>query len=391
MEDVKNQGYGNGPFETAAGSARRRWLRGVGRTGLAAGLLAGGLTRGFAQLPSGASWGTSQPVSSVDRIGLLLPKSDGPLGRAHAAVRAGIEVGYRRDGQGLAVDIYEVDDSARSLMAAYRGMLQRGTALTLGPLTRSGANLLLELGEVPITTIALNQIDGDNALPWNVLMFSLAAEQESLQLADIAFQSVRASLAADRPPRATIVAATSQIGRRAAGTFYERWRTLGGTAELPIELEESALYKFRGLVKAENQDLWFLSMAPQLARPVRIIIGRGQPVYGTSLLSVGGSESTTRAPELEGARLLEMPVMIQPQLYSMLGYPAAPPDYTLEMQRLYAMGIDAFRVARAMFSGRGGFDIDGLTGRLRYDGSQPRIQRLASLAEYRDGVPGAVL
>ena len=66
-----------------------------------------------------------------------------------------------------------------------------------------------------------------------------------------------------------------------------------------------------------------------------------------------------------------MPGVIQPNYAASLGYPHAPVEFSLEMQRLYALGIDAFRIARAMFSGRPSFDIDGMTGRLRYDGSQP--------------------
>ncbi|MGE0799040.1 MAG: penicillin-binding protein activator [Lautropia sp.] len=337
--------------------------------------------------------GWLQPVraqslaSAVDRIGLLLPKSSGAFGRASAALRAGIEAGYRRDGRGLAIDIYEIDETPQSLVAAYRGMLERSTALVLGPLTRSGATALLEVGDVPITTIALNQIDGDGAVPWNVIIFTLAVEQEAMQIADTAFQAARQRLLDARPPRASIVTATTMVGKRAAGMFYERWRSLGGSAELPIELEESALYKFRTAIKREEGDLYFLSMAPQLARPVRIIVGRSLPVYGTSLLSTGSAVTQTRAPELDGVRFVEMPAVIDPNYAASLGYPWVPPDFTLEMQRLYALGIDAFRVARAMFSGRSSFDIDGLTGKLRYDGAQPRVERLASLAEYRDGAP----
>jgi len=110
-------------------------------------------------------------------------------------------------------------------------------------------------------------------------------------------------------------------------------------------------------------------------------------VYGTSLLSIGSSESTVRAPELDGVRLLEMPGVIQPNHAASLGYPQAPPEFSLEMQRLYALGIDAFRIARAMFSGRPSFDIDGMTGRLRYDGSHAAVQRVPFMAEYRDGAP----
>ena len=123
---------------------------------------------------------------------------------------------------------------------------------------------------------------------------------------------------------------------------------------------------------------------------MRTIIGRSLPVYGTSLLSVGGPESGARAPELDGIRLLEMPAVMQPNYAAALGYTQAPAEFSLEMQRLYSLGIDAFRVARAMFSGRPTFEIEGLTGKLRYDGSEPLIQRQPSLVEYREGLLSAL-
>jgi outer membrane PBP1 activator LpoA protein len=326
-------------------------------------------------------------VDTVDRIGLLLPKSAGPFARASAAVRAGIEASYHRDGGGLAVDIYEIEETAPALAAAYRGMLERGTALVLGPLTRAGATALLALGDVPITTIALNQADADTALPWNVIVFTLAIEAEAQQMAAAAMQDQRNQNAAGKRPVAVIVTSATALGRRGAAAFLERWRSLGGEAEAPLELEESALYKFRTTSRREKGDLYFLSMGADLARPVRTIIGRSLPAYGTSLLSVGGPLSVAKAPELDGMRLVEMPGVIDPNYAAALGYAQAPPDFSLEMQRLYALGIDAFRVARAMFSGRPGFEIDGLTGRLRYDGNQPQVERQSFLAEYRNGVP----
>ena len=308
----------------------------------------------------------AQGVSAVDRVGLLLPRSAGPFARASTAVRAGIEAGYRRDGSGLAVDIYEIEDSVAALAAAYRGML--------------------ELGDVPITTVALNQAEGEAAVPWNVIVFTVGVESEAQMLASAAMADIRGAVGG-RPPGAIIVTASSALGKRGAAAFMARWRSLGGEAQPPLELEHSALYKFRSVVKQEKGDLYFLSMSPDLARPVRTIIGRSLPVYGTSLLSVGGIEGTARAPELDGVRLLEMPCVIQPNHAASLGYPQAPMEFSLEMQRLYALGIDAFRIARAMFSGRPSFDIDGMTGRLRYDGSQPAVERLPFMAEYRDGAP----
>jgi outer membrane PBP1 activator LpoA protein len=218
-------------------------------------------------------------------------------------------------------------------------------------------------------------------------------EYEAQRMAAIAMQDTQGRMAGGRVPGAIVVTSATPLGRRGAAAFVGRWRELGGQADDPLELEESALYKFRSVIAKESGDLYFLSMNAPLARPVRTIIGRTLPAYGTSLLSQGVPNATgtldpgLRAPELDGVRLLEMPMILLPNHAASLGYTSPPPEFSLEMQRLYALGIDAFRVARAMFSGRQTFDLDGMTGRLRYDGGMPLVTREPRLAEFRDGIP----
>ena len=328
--------------------------------------------------------GALHAQAAVDRIGLLLPKSGGPFGRASAAVRAGVEAAWKREGRGFAVDIYEIDETPASLAGAYQGMLERGTALVLGPLTRAGASALLQLRDVPITTLALNQIEGDVALPWNVVVFTLAVELEARKIAQEAFRV--AQTVSGGVPRASIVTADTSLGRRSAASFLDSWRSLGGEAGLPLELELGGLYKFRTLVKKEAGDIVFLSMDSSLARPVCTILGNSRPIFGTSLMSVGGP-SAQPAPEMNGVRLLEMPAIVMPDYPGRLGYDPMPADFSLEMQRLFCLGVDAMRVARAMFANPGRFEIDGLSGRLRFDGDQPTIDRSPVLVVYRNGLP----
>ncbi len=336
-----------------------------------------------AGLRANSAWAQA---ASVERIGLLLPKSQGPLGRASAALRAGVEAAYKREGRGFAVDLYETDDSAQQLAAAYRGMLERGTALAIGPLTRAGANALLQLGDVPITTLALNQIEGDAALPWNVSILSLAIETEARQVATEAMRTVDPAGTRAGPPRAIIIGSATPIGKRAAAMFHDTWRTAGGEAPLPIELELAGLYKFRAAIKRESGQVFLLAMDTDMARLVRPIIGSTVPVFGTSLLSSGGGAALP-IPELTGVRFVEMPGILSPQYAQRIGYEAIPTDFSLEMLRLYCLGVDAIRVTRAFFSGNTTFDFDGLSGRLSYDGNSSRVERVPALATYRDGIP----
>jgi outer membrane PBP1 activator LpoA protein len=74
-----------------------------------------------------------------------------------------------------------------------------------------------------------------------------------------------------------------------------------------------------------------------------------------------------------------------------LAYAKAPAGFNVEMQRLYALGIDAFRVGRQLLGGSAAFELDGVIGRLRYDPqASPRIERQAVTAEYRNGTPVAL-
>lgn len=59
---------------------------------------------------------------------------------------------------------------------------------------------------------------------------------------------------------------------------------------------------------------------------------------------------------------------------------------TLDAARLYALGIDAYRLAQAWMTGELRFELDGVTGRLRVDRAQgPRVERTPVWAIYRNG------
>ncbi|MFO1299481.1 MAG: penicillin-binding protein activator [Burkholderiaceae bacterium] len=81
-----------------------------------------------------------------------------------------------------------------------------------------------------------------------------------------------------------------------------------------------------------------------------------------------------------------MPWQVQPDSVSVMAYPK-PADLHMELQKLYALGIDALRLALQLLAGGTEVDLDGVTGRLRLtvrDGGA--VDRAGVLAEYRAGV-----
>lgn len=323
-------------------------------------------------------------------VGLLLPRQDGPFSRAAASLLAGVRAAHGRDGAGVVVEAIEIDDQADELAVVMAELRDRNAALVLGPVTRNGAAALIELGGIAIPTLALNLPDGNPPVPARLTFFGLAIETEARQVASIAFAQVR-DRAGTRRPRAVGVTVASPLARRGAVAFRDAWLSLGGEMRELVEFTGPRPSRdLRARLVQPVPDVAFLSMGAEQARVLRGALGAETAVWSTSLASIG-SGSTLRLPELDGLRLLEMPWLIEPDNPAVMAYAKVPTGYNVEMQRLYALGIDAFRIGRQMLAGDTAFELDGVTGRLRYDRTaSPRIERLAVQAEYRAGVPAAL-
>jgi outer membrane PBP1 activator LpoA protein len=99
-------------------------------------------------------------------------------------------------------------------------------------------------------------------------------------------------------------------------------------------------------------------------------------------------------PELDGVRLLDLPWLVQRDHPAVMTYPQPVPRdearISADMERVYALGIDAFRIAREIaIQPQRRFQLDGVTGQLIIDfGTGPSwFERAEVPAEYRNGVP----
>ena len=101
-----------------------------------------------------------------------------------------------------------------------------------------------------------------------------------------------------------------------------------------------------------------------------------------------GGQSTLPGPRLPrpvaGVRFLDMPWLLQPELPVVMAYPRPAYRDGVELDRFYALGIDAFRVAAAMLSGKADGTLDGVTGRLTL-GRDRQFYRGRTAAQFTDG------
>ncbi len=344
----------------------------------------------------GKPGGTNRPLygSGSIRVALLLPAPAGTYGKAQAALLAGIRAAHQRDGQGVQLELLEISDDGAELAAVYKELDGRGFALAIGPLTRSAVHAVIDTGGPPVPTLALNQPDADRVLPSNVVVFGLAIESEGRQAAIAAFDDAAERIPQRRPLRAVCLVQGSPLARRSAAAFADAWAGMGGQMLAPIESDARTSEQVAAAASGARADVVFLAVPAEVVRNLRAALPQGTGLYATSLLNSGampekaaGSIGAIRTPELDGLRIVEMPWQVAPEHLAVVTYPKAPMLRNLELQRLYALGIDAWRVAAELLQQRQHFEIDGVTGRLRFDlAHDARIDRTSMLAEYRNGV-----
>ena len=338
-----------------------------------------------------------KPVSAapaakpVTRIALLLPLRSESLGPPSEALRAGFMAAFERDRDGFIINVVEGGDSPEETVQAYKKALTEND-LVVGPLARSAVGAIAASGAVSKTTIALNYPDSrggvEHNIPPKMLVMGLSIEDEARQVAQWAGTS---------HPGATalIVAGANAWQRRIATAFAAHWKQLGfpsQTVEIAANngyLSEAALNQLKLKIETEPPGLLFAAMDADQLRQVRSILGTSLPGYGTSSVNPG-SEPGMAMAELDGMNMLDMPWQVNPDHPAVMVYPRwTATRRSLDFDRLYALGIDAFRVAREITLRPGApFQLDGVTGKLNvaFGAGPARFERVQPVMLYQGGV-----
>lgn len=332
------------------------------------------------------------------RIALLLPLRSEALGQPANVVRAGFIAAYEREKeQGVTISVIETTEAAQDVLAAYNAAVP-GHDIMVGPLTRTGATAIAQGGSVSKPTIALGHPaspgDVEIILPQQMLVIGLSVEDEARQVANWA----RAESPAGK---AFAISTGTAWQRRASKAFAGEWQRNGGqleAMELGVDsgfLNATGLLQLRKRIEAERPEFLFLALDALQTRQLREAIGSEIAMYGTSQLNpLALPDWATAEPMLDmnGVRLVDIPWQVQPDHPATMVYPrlVVNPDQrrSADLERLYALGIDAYRVAREIALNRRQFELDGVTGKLRLDldRSIARFGRTEVPAMYQEGI-----
>lgn len=318
---------------------------------------------------------TPAPVLILDKdavphIALLLPLKSRDYGSAADAVQQGFLAAASRQSPALPIRVYSDFDENNDVVTVYRQATASGAKVVVGPLTRSGVSALAAEQFIPVPTLTLNIVEEKPAQL--LYFFGMAAETEARQVAQLARrQGLR---------EAIIVTTRAQFTKRLQSAFEEEWIASGGGILREIEFN-NGYDEFADIAEMPGTVI-FLAAGTKTARLIRPYLPNKLPIYATSQI-FSGNENTLTNYDLNGIRFVDMPWLLQPDHPAVMTYARANPPLSIDRERLYALGIDAFRLAQLLLSKRIALPLDGVTGDIYL--RDHVFQRMATPALFQEG------
>lgn len=344
--------------------------------------------------------GQAAPGRPARRIALVLPLRSEALGRAAGVVRAGFMASYERDREaGMEVEVVESGDAPEGVLEAYQAAATNAD-IVVGPLSRSGVALVAQRAVITKPTIVLSSTDalgdGSASLPSGMLAIGLSVEDEARQAARWAARDIPGG-------KAFVIATGTAWQQRAGRAFAQQWERLGLRQEsMTLSaagnfLDPNAMLQLVRRMQAERPDLVFVALDMVQTRQLREALGTDNDIamYGTSQVNpvaLPDWAAVQPLPVMNGVRLIDLPWQLLPEHPAVMSTPrlAVEPGQprSADLERLYALGVDAWRVAREIALGRTRFALDGVTGKLDVDfaGAPARFERVEAQGVYQDGV-----
>ena len=312
-------------------------------------------------------------------IALILPLKSESFGTAAEIARQGfIAAASKQGGSRLPVKTYATTEQTDEILAAYQLALTAGAQVVVGPLTRDGVSAVASSGMVRVPTLALNVPEDLAVLPAYMFTFSLQVENEARQIAVLAWQEGKR--------KALIIGADTLLDKRMQQAFAEEWQRLGGVilSQFLFTGEQGGLLTLKQEVEISGTDMIFLALDAKNARQVRPYIDLNMKIYATSQIFSGNGQGTLNL-DLNGIRFVDMPWLLQSDHTAVMIYPRPKNAVIIDLERLYALGIDAFRIAQDLsaIGPNSGYVLDGVTGQISLNPKHQFIRELTPAIFYQ--------
>ncbi len=320
----------------------------------------------------------AEAAAHAPHVALVLPLNSASFSRHADAVRQGFLAAAKvQASEAVPIRVYAVNEDTQNLLTVYEHAVESGAQLVVGPLTRNGVAALAASSLVTVPTLALNALEPRTAQPPRLYLFGLAVEFEARQAARLAFEDGRRN--------AFVIGDDTPLGKRMRQAFIEEFAAAGGTvvAEFSYGADAVSLNKLRLATGIGVADAVFLALDFAPARVVRPYLGNSLAIYATSQVNAGRADLLA-AYDLNLVRFVDMPWLLQADHPAVMVYPRVAYGGANDFERLYALGIDAFRIGLELLRQNSEPQLDGVTGRIRLTREQQFVRELTA-AQYLDG------
>ena len=361
--------------------------------------------------------------SGKTKIAVLMPNADNPLNVFAQAIVKGI----RAENKQLSTPheiILLPRKNGQSALSHLQDASLMGASVAIGPITRDDVNEISELDFLPLPVVSLNLPEDGVKSPELLMNYSLALEEEAKQVASMAIQS----LAKENKDSLNIVLfeGASPINQRVANTFEQALAEESiSITRIPITKELLTLPKlyevknFSSLTlgtkslpdtaegyenaKQYNENLTqsfsklgsssysavFLVTDARTAALIKPRLPRDTRVWGTSMINPGNPEQSVIASlafDLQNTGFVDAPLILRYNNQDFKASFGETPPNSLIARRLFAFGVDAYRLARLWMRWQPEITMAGTTGSLSFKKSvSANVSRIAQPAVFYHG------
>lgn len=342
------------------------------------------------QFPWGQAKNLRGGYSGGDTLVVILPEQ-GPVADAANAVRAGLRAAHGADDTAAKPTLkFIASDQPAKIAEVYGKAVGEGATQVIGPLLKPEVDTLAAGQPLKVPTLALNQTTDPGKTTNNLYQFALDPETEATEVANKA--------KARGFTRALMLAPKDAADQRRADAFRREWGRLGGTLVAEARFDPAATSPAESLSKLlakGGADFLFLDADGDQARKVYPTVrsrAATLPVIAPAAVYSGVADAA-RDKDLDGLYFVASPWLLgvdatnDPLARAKLKRGTSYLDTSLGL-RLYAMGIDAYRLAPRLkgLARQQATTFPGESGTLSIDG-RGRVQRQLALARFTQNGP----
>ncbi len=313
-----------------------------------------------------------RPAPQVD-VAIVLPLESGQYSRAAEAVRTGFLAAAEASGTRPRIRVFPHGDDG--VLTAFEAARATGARVIVGPLVRDDVRTVASLSlDLPMTLV-LNQLDELADTPSTLYTLALGVEGDGRMIAR--------RMRADNAQAIAVVNADTPLMKRLVGAFAAEWLQGGGAVPdvYGFAATPTALVTLRRQFVRHPPDAALLALDGTDATLAKPYLGTTR-TYASGLVFERETQAVTR--DLDGLVIVEIPWLVTPQAAQFANLPRK--EYgSIALTRLYALGLDAFRVAQVLREGAPErMSFEGATGQVTL-GEGRQFQREGVFAVFRAG------